>query len=874
MRNKTRFLLVCVVMISLLASSTSFGRSSLESLDKKRLNNLSTSELPALGMVGHRVGRIELGLNNNGTFGTGFPAGNGIDQITGQAVQSCIYPKASSIDYLFAGAFWIGAVVGRDTLVSTAADGWNSGFEEFIPETDEFGGRIRKRSILFPDIDSLFEGAVSEEDYIMVYRDTGSLGISNDVVSGRQHTHLNIEITQRSFAWSYPYADDFILFDYEIKNIGVQKLENVYMGIYVDGDVGATSAQNVYLDDISGFIETDSVKFRDCDFIDTVNIAWLADNDGDPTGGNFDQNSPLGVTGTRIIRTPAKELEVSYNWWISGGNASTDFGPRERSFVGKLKEEFRDLGTGALGTPEGDANKYYFMRNREFDYDQHKIASIGDEDTLWFKPNPLLARAWATGLDTRYLLSFGPFNINPGERLPVSFAYVGGENFHTDVNNLDNLPDSPEAFYKNLDFTELATNASWAARVYDNPGLDTDGNGYIGKFRVCCIDSTLAYDTLSFDPIVIDTFWGFIDGDCDTLYYEGDGTPDFQGASPPPAPKFWLTPELGSVHVRFNGLLSENTKDVFSRIIDFEGYRVYFARDERESSYTMHASFDLENYNKFVWDSRRIPDAGFVLLEKPFTINELEALYGDTSATTTFNPNFYTRNNPLIIGDSIFYFEAQDFNASEFGVTTPITKIYPNQPYPSTLIPDSALANELTEDGYLKYFEYQTTIDNLLPTVPYHINVTAFDFGSPESGLAALESSKSLNAKIAYPNTNAEENLKQNKKVYVYPNPYLYDGNYKEDGYERTKGIQEARDRIRIINFANLPPRCTIKIFSIDGDLVREIIHDSDPLDPTSGNEEWNLITRNTQLTVSGLYYWTVEADGQETQIGELVIIM
>ncbi|HDL02018.1 MAG TPA: hypothetical protein ENH23_07280, partial [candidate division Zixibacteria bacterium] len=834
MIKKTQFLMIGIVILSLIASSTTFSRAFVETHNKKYLNNLSAG-LPAYGIVAHRIGTISLSLNNNGSFGKGFQEGNGRDYFTGQSVPSCEYPISSNIDYLFAGAFWIGAVVGRDTLVSTAADGWSLDYQEFVPDEYPFGA-IQKRSTLFPEIDSLFDGAVSEEDYLMVYRDTGTVGIANDIISGRPHTPLNIEVTQRTFAWSYDYADDFVLFDYEIRNIGIKRLEKVYMGIYVDGDVGSTSGDvpNVYLDDISGFIETFPSKFRNCDYIDTVNIAWLADNDGDPVGSDFGENSCRAVTGTRIIRTPAKELEVSYNWWISGDN---DFGPRERDFVGKLKEKLRDLGTGFLGTPEGDANKYYFMRNREFDYDQHRIGTIGSNDPLWLEPDPQLAAAWARGLDTRYLLSFGPFTIDPGERLPVSFAYVAGDNFHQDPHNLDNLPDNPDIFYKNLNFKELATNASWAARVYDNPGVDTDDDGNFGKFRVCCNDSTITYDTLSTDPLEIDTTVIFVEGDCDTLFYEGDGIPDFKGASPPPAPSFTLTPDVGSIHVRFNGLRSETTRDVFSRIIDFEGYRVYYSRDERESSFSMYASYDLENYNKFIWDESKFPDPGYILIDKPFTLDTLICLYGDSCNSGSFSPDFYPRSNPFEFGDSTFYFEPQDFNASTFGVNTPIRKIYPDQPYPSSLIPDSAQVDELTEDGFLKYFEYETTIENLLPTVPYYVNVTAFDFGSrsPESQLSALETSKSLNAKAAYANSRADKNVSANKKVYTYPNPYRYDGNYKEDGYERkpTEQLSSARDRIRAIHFANLPPKCTIKIFSLDGDLVREIIHDSDPLSPT-----------------------------------------
>jgi hypothetical protein len=55
---------------------------------------------------------------------------------------------------------------------------------------------------------------------------------------------------------------------------------------------------------------------------------------------------------------------------------------------------------------------------------------------------------------------------------------------------------------------------------------------------------------------------------------------------------------------------------------------------------------------------------------------------------------------------------------------------------------------------------------------------------------------------------------------------------------------------------------------------VREIQHDINPADPLSSHEYWDLITRNSQLVVSGLYYWTVESEDGETQVGKLVVIM
>jgi len=57
------------------------------------------------------------------------------------------------------------------------------------------------------------------------------------------------------------------------------------------------------------------------------------------------------------------------------------------------------------------------------------------------------------------------------------------------------------------------------------------------------------------------------------------------------------------------------------------------------------------------------------------------------------------------------------------------------------------------------------------------------------------------------------------------------------------------------------------------GDLVKEIDHDVPVSDPTYTHDYWDMITRNRQTVVSGLYYWTVEAPSSETQIGKLVVI-
>ncbi|MCK4301888.1 MAG: hypothetical protein KAW91_03900, partial [candidate division Zixibacteria bacterium] len=538
-----------------------------------------------------------------------------------------------------------------------------------------------------------------------------------------------------------------------------------------------------------------------CDYLDTVFIAWIADNDGDPDVIYSDGNPhPCPhVTATRIIRTPSDSLDVSYNWWIGNGSPTLDFGPREKPGVGRRKEPVRDFGTGGLGTPEGDCNKYYVMSNREFDYNQTYTAVIQPTDSLWMYPNQELAANFADGYDTRYLLSFGPFDIRPGQTLPISFAYVAGENIHTVEGNVANLPDHPDRYLANLDFSDLALNATWASWVYDNPGVDTDHNGYAGKFRVCCSDSAVErIDTLGENPLVLDTVWRYTV--CDTFFYEGDGVPDFCGATPPPAPEFWVEASVNTIRVRFNGLRSETTRDVFSRELDFEGYRVYLARDERASSYGVVASYDREDYNKYIWNENKHPYPGFELLEPPFTLEELRCLYGESCDDMSFHPLDYPRNSTYrhpLYPDSEFYFAPQDFNVSHLGVNTPIRKIYPDQPYPSSLSPDSAGPEELTEDGRLMYFEYELELVNLLSTVPYWVNVTAFDYGAPKSGLASLETSVTEGARVVYGGSGWEEVEREGLEVYVYPNPYRVDAGYGEWGFEGRVETDRPVDRTR-----------------------------------------------------------------------------
>ena len=874
--NKDRQKLVFLAVFLLLAIGGSVNSDELDPKTaslRKAPQHTAAADNPVLEYTAHNRGNMQLAIGNNGTFGTG---GRNIpDPFTGDQITSCVYPKNSDIVYLWVGALWIGAVVGRDTLVSCATEDWYT-TQEFWP-TQEFTDQSDTRAGF--QYQSIDEGspfyspdARSEQDIICEYDDsrTDPNLVAIDPTDNRPHKPLGIKIHQRSMAWSYAYADDFVLFDYQIENVGNEILKEVYMGVFVDGDVWHVSRNGPdgWNDDIVGFYRVHPSEDA-CGFVDTVNIAYAADNDGDPADGAWDERSATGVVGAKLVRTPSDSLRYSFNWWtIDYSDPTHDFGPRKR---GTEADPFRSFGA-RLGTPTGDRNKYYVMKHPEFDYDL-LYTGVDHSRDGWLPP-PERADDLADGFDVRYLLSFGPFEIHPGEKLPITFAWVGGTNFHVKANDFDSFdPLNPDAYYNKLDFTGLTENSRWASWVYDNPGVDTDSDGFAGKYNVCCYDSTQAtIDTTIDGRDTTITVWRY--NVCDTTYYEGDGVPDFRGASPPPAPEFWVEPSVGKLRVRFNGLRSETSVDQFSGESDFEGYRIYIARDNRQSSFSLVASYDHEDYNKYVWNNNRLPEAGYSLLEDPFTIEELRCLYGDSCNDMSFDPQSYTRSAPFILptnADSIFYFEPQDFNASQFGVNTPIRKVYPDQPFPSSLNPDSVSTDELTPEGRLKYFEYEFTIDNLLPTIPYYVNVTAFDFGSPKSGLKAMESSLVNGAIVAYPLESVDSVEDKSLSVYVYPNPYHESEDYEGRGYENRTGFL-APDRAHLIHFANLPRVCKISIYSLDGDLIKSIDHNYPEGGPEAMHESWDLITRNTQLIVSGLYYYVVESN-TGTQIGKFVII-
>ncbi|MFQ5870017.1 MAG: T9SS type A sorting domain-containing protein, partial [Candidatus Zixiibacteriota bacterium] len=157
--------------------------------------------------------------------------------------------------------------------------------------------------------------------------------------------------------------------------------------------------------------------------------------------------------------------DICFNWWISNVNPDYDWGPQ-------WADNYRYFHNGNLGTPTGDPNRYFVMSNGEQDYDQAWCA-IDHSHQGWLPP-PDFVGDFANGFDTRHLVSFGPFDIHPGEVASIALAIVGGENWHVNPDDAQQFLENPEdsnvvrEFYSRLNFDDILHNSDVAFQVHQD----------------------------------------------------------------------------------------------------------------------------------------------------------------------------------------------------------------------------------------------------------------------------------------------------------------------------------------------------------------------------------------------------------------------
>ena len=101
----------------------------------------------------------------------------------------------------------------------------------------------------------------------------------------------------------------------------------------------------------------------------------------------------------------------------------------------------------------------------------------------------------------------------------------------------------------------------------------------------------------------------------------------------------------------------------------------------------------------------------------------------------------------------------------------------------------------------------------------------------------------SYSLKIAGSKIDYQQVANELNKIRVVPNPYVVSSLWEPEFGE----------------FVNLPPECTIYIFTIDADLIKTIEHNA-----TNGTESWDLRTEGGRELAAGMYIYVVKTKDSE----------
>jgi hypothetical protein len=360
------------------------------------------------------------------------------------ALPSWEWPGGGASNYLWEGRLWIGARVNEIPHVTTADYGdyeWHSALD-----------------------DPSFIGPVISDEDILVYYD-------DDFNIGTIHFPMYLRVEQRFLSWSSVEHEDFQGIALLVINYGSYDLEEVYVSFCFDHDVATIDPTEPHKDDWVDFDGEDGIDS------DTDRRDWIdpMDLDGDeetgydeygwpwadPLNPQYDPEQAEGdgiydeyifwedLTGPEVLGQPGTIYEGivltdslgnplhgyllsrGLSYMLDGDNPSVPWEDTGERFMTPPATGF--CGTSLLycptdstvnpwshqwwnwnNDPDDDIERYEFMNGTHPSANGRRFLP---------RPNELGEPIW----DYRYMISSGPFNLNPGETIWVVAAFCAGE---------------------------------------------------------------------------------------------------------------------------------------------------------------------------------------------------------------------------------------------------------------------------------------------------------------------------------------------------------------------------------------------------------------------------------------------------------------
>ncbi len=854
------------------------------------------------------VGELHINITNHGLIGSQYSLPSSFaDSPSGQ------WPAGTGEEYLWAAGLWVGAISNGLKLVSTGqyerelrplpnpedtiyeaidrrvvqppGDASVRGNPKYLGDgDDDHDGRLDEEILDGHDNDG--DGLIDEDfgqaaDQMMVCTMYDNTPLAREIYP--DHTPLNIKVVQSTYAWSHEDADDFVGFEWNIKNIGAADLEYVYLGIFVDCDIGRRGRGDTGLDDLAGFWEG-FVRSANGSFV-PVGVAYMYDAAlVDPLAGYFG----VAVFDYSAQATPyMSEKHILVRSY--------------QSFTGEASYQ-------QGGDPTNDAERYDLLARRQ-----------RDRNTPEDRPN-----------DFRFLLSVGPWRTLPASgSLTMRAAMVMGRGLDELIQNCAaagltcygryfDLSDEPVSGYAGRE-TKVCTE--------DFP-VDEDGDSVLHTRKADWwdISCTGTLPQMGIRLIGRDDLFEDEDGrhcvyvnadnclECERYvgqpcnetnllgrsYRCGPGCTGqggretqfpwfFYGAQPPPSPGIRVWPRDRRVHVYWDDR-SEQTLDYNSGMVDFESYRIYrVAHWDRP-----HGASEIHGPDSDLWEMI----AEFDLVNDYYFDREINFVtHTDTLALGLNTGLEVVAYRPACLDDPAFdglgaamqqfvsrdstgHYQQMPSLRDKYGNVLPgLESMIRWEGYPAVLdtffLTTSRQADPargIVGKHGVRFYEYVD--EGLQNGFLYFYSVVATDHRLQAGrivgyGRAGDPRASFQTATPSFAAQTAAEREKYGANIFVYPNPATRES---LDEFQRMQPNADDPTGLRIV-FSNLPnAHNRVSVFTLDGDLVTELDHDGTA---GYGQLSWNLVSRSGQQIVSGIYLFVVQSDDNrfEDFVGKFVVI-
>ncbi len=226
---------------------------------------------------------------------------------------------------------------------------------------------------------------------------------------------------------------------------------------------------------------------------------------------------------------------------------------------------------------------------------------------------------------------------------------------------------------------------------------------------------------------------------------------------------------------------------------------------------------------------------------------------------------------------NVFYNGASDLDGYRVYKSTDFQYASETQP-PSFRGEAWTMIADIPRSDFLKYYDtglgkYRLVDNTVQFGFKYGYYVSAYRNANPAKSWTSANGTV-LNGLPALASGSANKTLPASASpgpvtsmdVFVAPNPYVFGST------SRSFGINNPYE----IEFRNLPEKCTIRIYTIMGDIVRKIEHGPDARGNVFGSEPWDQKTDSGLLVAPGLYIYNVKSTvpGLDRSItGKLMII-